>query len=56
MFYDISSNSAIKKQIAEAKTKIFLNSARFFANISPNFQAIMYTMNFNKVKVIKYSN
>ena len=43
----------IKMQIAEAKTNIFLNSARSFVNISPHFQAIIYTMNFNKVTIIK---
>ena len=43
-----------KKQIAEAKTKhIFLNSARSFVNNCSNFQAIMYTMSFNKVTIMK---
>ena len=43
----------MKKQIAEAKTNIFLDSARSFVNISPHFRVIMYTMNFNKVTIIK---
>ena len=37
----------------EVKTNIFFNSARFFVSNCPHFQAIMYTMNFNKVTVIK---
>ena len=43
----------IKKQIAEVKTDIFLNSAKSFLNNCPHFQAIMYTMNFNEVTIIK---
>ena len=43
-----------ENQIAEVKTIIyFLNTARSFMNNCPDFQAIIYTMNVNKVTIIR---